>query len=347
MATKKSAASELSNLEAKQDKAKRKSVHKKKFEADLSALPNAAEAPDIDSVAKPLPADALHGKISAHEHPALGRDMMRDIKPREFHRDAAFLVPEKFGFDLKLKDESQFKSGWAKKFIYTIIAIIVVLFAGLMLMNRYSNKLADTSPANVAINDNSQNTGNAGAESPAAYTLALTDFSADMKMPLTALLNSNYKTNFNIVANAATLPTATADTLFVKRSDSAQNTDLLNFLAANGIKAQIMQVNDLPTDAALYLTDTVAAPDLSGSTSAVYNATGTSGLAKKTCDVLLKYKATSCNALNASAKAKGTIVNYKDQKIIFTLKRTLEFKTANFAPAASNQVEDIRVTLGN
>ncbi len=330
--------------ETKITKPRRKTAGKKKTdEPDLSVLPGGADEGgyDIDSVAKPVSADSLHGRagsVDDEEH----HDKMRDIKPREFHRDATFLVPEKFGFDLKSgMPRHQKRSAWGK-LAYILIILIVIFLVGLYALNRYSSKLVNNTSENVAV---SNNTG--ATQQSQGYTLGLASVPDAFKAPLQSLLAAQYPNNFTVTDSSAQLTQATADTLFIKSDGVSQNNDLLAFLATNGIKAQLQQVNNLPQDAVLYLSPTVASPDLSTLTATVYNATNTSGLAKKNCDILTKYKVTSCNALNATQPQTGTTVSYKELKALFILKRTPEFQGATFNPAASTQIEDIRVTIGS
>ncbi|MBU6447708.1 LytR C-terminal domain-containing protein [Patescibacteria group bacterium] len=328
--------------ETKTTKPKRKTTRKKKEgEPDLSVLPGGADETGhgIDSVAKPVSADSLHGRSPIFDEEEQ-HDKMRDIKPREFHRDATFLVPEKFGFDLKNGVPGRKKrSGWSK-LAYVLIVLIIIFLAGLYALNKYSGKLTQNTSENVAM------PGGSGSQQTQGYTLGLSSVPDALKAPLQSLLSAQYTSNFNVVDSAAQLPQVTADTLFIKSEGVTQNNDLLAFLATNGIKAQLQQVDNLPQDAVLYLTPTVASPDLSTLTAAVYNATSTTGLAKKNCDILTKYKVTSCNALNATQPQTGTTVSYKQLKALFILKRTPEYQNATFNPAPSSQVEDISITIG-
>lgn len=328
--------------ETKTTKPKRKTSRKKKDgEPDLSVLPGGADESghDIDSVAKPLSADSLHGRSPIFDEEEQ-HDKMRDIKPREFHRDATFLVPEKFGFDLKSGAPGRKKrSGWSK-LAYVLVILIIIFLAGLYALNKYSGKLVQNTSDNIAVQSNS------GQQQAQGYTLGLASVPDAIKAPLQTMLAAQYPNNFTVADSTAQLPQVSADTLFIKSESNSQNNDLLSFLATQGIKAQLQQVDNLPQDAVLYLSPTVAAPDLSTLTAAVYNATSTTGLAKKDCDVLTKYKVTSCNALNAAAPQTGTTVSYKELKVLFILKRTPEYQNATFNPAPSSQVEDISITIG-
>lgn len=343
MATKKTAASAPDDSEAKTTKPKRKAAPRKKKLTggpDLSALPNAAAAADIDAVAKPVSADDLH-----HHHIAPmpeDQEIMRDIKPREFHRDAAFLVPEKFGFDLKPeKPTHKRESKFVKKVSTVLAAVIVLLFLVLIGLTVYSNRMVKNQQSNVATTDNSQS-----QPTSDNFTIGLANIPANIKAPLSNIIKSNLKDGFTLSDNTAQLPDAKTDMLFVKQAGMPQTNQLMDLLAQNGIKPEITQVNDLPTDVVLFMTPIVSNPDLSGLTAAVYNGTSVTGLAKQQCDVLLKYKVTSCNALNATAKQKVTTINFKSYKAFFVLSRTQEFQAAQYSEADKTQVEDIRVTLG-
>ncbi len=322
---------------------RKKVVRKKKTEPDLSSLPNNAGPVQMDSVARPISAHELHdnGPVLIPLDDDGQREIMRDIKPREVKRDADFLVPEKFGFDLKGDKKRRVKSsrGPLKLITYTLVVLILLMLGALYFLNSYSSKMADQGSENTVVTDNQDN-------KTAGYTFAYANVSNEFKTPLNSILQNKFGNDLGLTDNTATLPAVTVDTLFVKDSAAQENTDILNELMANGIKAQIQQNNDITTSAVLYLTSTLANPDLTGMVAGVYNATGTTGLAKKNCDVLLRYHVTSCQPLNSTGTQKGTTINYKSVKVLFNLKRTPEFNNAAFSQAGTGQVEDIKVTLG-
>jgi len=331
-------------------KPKRKVVRKKKSdEPDLSSLPNNAGPVQMDSIAKPISAESVHADMIHDSGPSLmpldddgQREMMRDIKPREKHRDADFLVPEKFGFDLKGEKKRKVKTsrGPLRVITYVLIILIILMIGALYYLNSYSSKMAEQQSNDTTVADQS------GASQTREYTVSYANVPAEFKPAINSILQNKFGNNLGLTDNAVTLPAVTVDTLFVKDSASQENTDILNELTANGIKAQIQQNNDITTSAVLYMTNTLASADISGLVAGVYNATGVSGLAKKNCDVLLKYHATSCQALNATSSQKGSTVNYKEPRVLFNLKRTSEFNGMAFSPAGAGQVEDVRVTLG-
>lgn len=339
-------------------KPRKKTVRKtKKTDGpDLSSLPNTATPVHMDSIAKPISADDLHNQKAdavvfvPEEVEAVKHEAMRDIKPREtpaFQKqsDATFLVPEKFGFNLKTEKLNQDanKSKFIRTMAVFIIVVILLLLGGLFYMSSYSSKIMNSTNSNVAVSGDHNLPANA---SPAGYTLAYSNVPADLSPILTSLLQAKFGKDYGYSNYTVGLPAVNADTLFVKKSDDARNVDLLNELANYGIKPEIQQLDSLQTSAVLALTSTVAKPDLTGLTSAVYNATGVSGLAKKYCGILTSYKVTSCNPLNAITTQTGSTVKYKTVKALFTLKRTADFKNDVFSPADSKQVEDIAVTLG-
>jgi hypothetical protein len=362
--TKKTAATqddfEKAELEIKESEAKPKPKKKvvrkvKKTDGpDLSSLPNNAGPVQMDSVAKSVSADALHNHHQAKDVPdqmvvSEKHEAMRDIKLRDRQSDATFLIPEKFGFDLRpdKKQQNKAKKGiFLKRLSYALIILILLLLGALFLLTKYSSKLLTTKTDNVATNVDSTQTGQSSAPASAAYTLAYSNVSADLKPTLTSLLQAKFGNGYGYTDYKGILPEAKVDTLFVKQSADKNNTDLINALATYGIKPEIQQVDGLQSAAVLLMVPLVPSPDLSPATATVYNASGVSGLAKKNCTILTGYKVTSCNPLNATGTQTGTTVTYKNVKTLFVLKRTPEYKNAVFSAADAKQIEDIRLTLG-
>ncbi|MEK7652291.1 MAG: hypothetical protein AAB351_03815 [Patescibacteria group bacterium] len=351
MVKKTSVSSESSDQETK-TKSKKRVVRKKKTETedqpDFSVFPNNGGPVQMDSVIDPVAAESIHNRyhslepVDEEQRDEEKRDIMRDIKPRDYKHDATFLVPEKFGFELKPRHSFPKQGGLGGKLVWIISGLIVVLIIVFVSLSIYSNKVANNNSENVAIPseqaERNQNTG--------TYRLAISNVPEEFKSPLTSLVQNKFKDQLVFADNSSTLPAVTKDTLFIKQAGQQLATDLLVFLASNGIKAEMQQADDLQAEAVLYLSSTVSNPDLSGLTAAAYNATGVSGLAKKNCDVLIKYKVTSCNALNATANQTGSTVTYKTEKALFVLKRTPEYATAKFGLAGADQVEDIRLMIG-
>jgi hypothetical protein len=361
--TKKTAATsddfEKAELEIKESedkpKPKKKVVRKvKKTDGpDLSSLPNNAGPVQMDSVAKSVSADALHNHHTAKDVPdqmvvSEKHEAMRDIKLRDRQSDATFLIPEKFGFDLRpdKKEHNKAKKGiFLKRLSYALIILILLLLGALFLLTKYSSKLLTNKTDNVATNTDSTPADKGATPASAAYSLAYSNISAELKPTLTSLLQAKFA-NYGYTDYKGILPEAKVDTLFVKQSADKNNTDLINALAAYGIKPEIQQVDGLQSAAVLFMVPLVSSPDLSPATATVYNASGVSGLAKKNCTILTGYKVTSCNPLNATGTQTGTTVTYKNVKTLFVLKRTPEYKNAVFSAADSKQIEDIRLTLG-
>jgi len=288
---------------------------------------------------------------------------MADIKPkngssRDFYpfsdsdSDRDFLAPEKFSFDLK-PDESQMpeqrsKSRWLRTMTYILIAVIVIGGAALWFLNSYSKKLLNQSVFTTTPSTNNSNSGsNSNVGGPTASSipkLALVNASDLIKNAIASAAAKNSQALQLDTQSNPTLPTATADTLYIKSASSSQTQAITDFLKQFGLTPQIQQKSDLADDYALYLASTLSNLNLGGLTSAVYNSGSTPGIAAKYCTALKKYKVASCNALNATAKQDGFTVATNSQTVLVNLSRTAEFKTAGFIPAASGQVEDIRVT---
>jgi hypothetical protein len=272
-------------------------------------------------------------------------EKISDIRPR-IHKpqtDAAFLAPEKFGFDLRekhMKRKSQTK--WLKGFFYFLGTLIILTAVALFLLSAYSTRLLDTQTENPTTTEEQNPT------APISGQYAIVNAEKELSDKLSGLISNKFGTELTFDSSALpTLPQAEADTLFYRSQAQEQANSLQAYLNELGIKPQL-QINDqMNSDIALYLVNILSQPDLSSQTTTVYNATETTGLAKKNCDLLTSWKAASCQPLNATTAQNGTTISYKSDKAYFNLKRTNEFKGAKFGEADSAQVQDIVVTLGN
>lgn len=279
---------------------------------------------------------------------ATGPSTMEDIsKPKtQFSQrvsgDTNFLAAENYSFGLKDKEPRRDNS-WIKKTVYVLGTLILVMTVALVGMTYYSSQqLEDTeTPQNEVQNDTPDNT-----TTDQLLKFGIANAEGEIKSVLSSLVRNKFPDLTFNDAPAGTLPTVEADTLFIKPSAKSQADTLLLFLADYGIKPQIQENETMQEDMILYLVAELKNPDLSGQTAAVYNASGVTGAAQKACDVLIRFKASSCNAFNSPNPATGFTVQSTEQSTFFLLKRTAEFKTATFQPAAEGQVENIRVTLG-
>jgi len=328
------------------------SLHKQPMVAPTAAMP----------AASPMPSSSLNlSKMS----PSKDGEILRDIKPRENPKDAAFLAPEKFGFDLKKNSvgAKASKGKWINILIYSLSTLIILLTILLFFLTFYSGKIVkdsstDLSGQQPAATSTSSTSGTqpaagstAATTTPAAgsYTFTITNLATDLQTALVALVQGQFKDSSVAVSNNnsnLSLPAVTVDTIFVKAANQPQTVALMSLLSKYGIKPQIQTKLDLPADASLDFVTILPKPDLSGLTSTVYNATGTSGLAKKFCATLTAYKVSNCQPLNATATQTGTTISYKNVSALFTLRRTNEFAAAKYSQADKTQIEDIKVTLG-
>jgi hypothetical protein len=274
-------------------------------------------------------------------------EVVTDIRSRANHKphsDAAFLAPEKFGFDLRekhMKRKTQTK--WLKGFFYFLGTLIILTAVALFLLSAYSAKLLNTDT--VVETETSEQT--AEPTAPASGKYAIVNAEKELSDKLSGLITKKFGTELTFDASALpTVPQVSADTMFYRSQAQEQANKLQIYLNELGIKPQL-QINDqMNEDVALYLVNILPKPDLTGLTSTVYNATGVTGLAKKNCDLLQTWSVTSCSPLNAPNEQTGSTITYKTDKAYFNLKRTNEFKGAKFSQADTAQVEDIKITLG-
>ncbi len=333
------------------------------YAAPLSKQPMAAPMMDSAKTATPtapLSAASLHKQPMAAPMapmaavPAKVNDaeIIRDIKPRENPKDAAFLAPDKYGFDLKKNSGSAGRGKWVNILIYSLSTLIILLTILLFALTFYSGKMVKNSDSDLSGQDNTEQTtttDNSTGQVATGYSFTITNLPADLQDALIGLVKTEFKDSSITVSNDNAnlkLPEVKADTIFVKQANQPQTKTLMDMLAKYGIKPEIQQKEDLPVAASLFFVTTLAKPDLSGLTSTVYNATGTGGLAKQYCATLTSFKVSNCQALNATANQTGTTIVYKNVKAFFTLKRTSNFATAKFSAAPITQIEDIKVTVG-
>jgi cytoskeletal protein RodZ len=315
-------------------KAKRKAAPRKK------AHPVEAVAPvQIDSI----------GKISEIETPEPAEEMpVEEIDPEElkerkpnFLPNADFLAPDNRSFQLKERRTSRANRKWLRSTLYVLGTVVILLAIAILAFSYYSAK-------KLTSNDNSNQTQSDTAVDTQSQTLKMNivNLPSDLQDLVSSAISSKFSDKVSINNITEQLPNVTNDTLFVKSSAQNLAADLLAQLSSIGIKAELESNDAMTSDIAFYGVTILSKPDLGAQTAAVYNATGVSGLAKKNCDVLKTYNVSSCNPLNATNTQTGTVVEYKNDKALMVLRRTNEYKGATYKKAGTDQVEDIRVTLG-
>ena len=264
------------------------------------------------------------------------------------NKDAQFLVPDTMGFDLKAKQQARkSKTRWFKGFLYFTGTLIILSAVSLFLLSMYSTQFLNAPEETIPTATEETETP-AVTEEQSSVRYAIMNAQDTVKSKLSGLISSKFGDGLSLdPSTTPTLSQVTVDTLFYATEAKDQAGLLEKFLAEQGIVPKLQINDEMGVDIALYMVTTIAQPDLSGNTAVVYNATSTTGLAKKNCDLLTKYKVESCQAMNATTPETGTTVLYKDNKAYFTLIRTTEFKGAKFEVAPTTQTEDIRVTIGN
>ena len=332
------------------------------FEIHSDAV-SAAPAAGVAAISSSAPIGELLEASVAKPEDSKPPTSMKDIKPKSsgFSKDSFpfsnasaerdFLAPDKFGFNLKAGNsgmpEQKAKSRWVVVLTYCLIGVVVLAGLALYFLNSYSQNLLSQSTLNV----------NVPAAAPSTQTPAAAPVSSAPKM---ALVNVAAQAQTLMSTAAAKVPqtltldargstaltglSATTDTLYIKSQNAAQTQAVQDFLKQFGIVPQIQQKTDMADDYALYLTSSLSSLSLTGLTSAVYNSGSTGGIAGKYCAILKKYKVASCNPLNSTVKQNIFTVATNNSGAIVNLSRTPEFKAASFVPAASGQVENIRVT---
>lgn len=257
--------------------------------------------------------------------------------------DTNFLAADNYSFGLKDKQPRRDNS-WIKKTVYVLGTLILLMTIVLVGMTYYSSKQLDQTEAPA--NNTSEDVVNEIPTQNQTMKFGIANAQGDIKAVLSSLVKNKFPDlEFND-SPAGTLPVVEADTLFIKPSAKSKAEEMLTFLANYGIKPQIQESETIQDDLVLYLVSELKNPDLSGQTAVVYNASGVTGAAKRTCDVLVGYKVSACSAVNSPSSGTGIVVQATEQSTFFILKRTAEFKNATFQAAAAEQVESIKVTLG-
>lgn len=252
--------------------------------------------------------------------------------------DADFLVPEKFGFDLKEKRTAQnARSSWLKGFLYFLGTLIILTAVALFLLSAYSTNLFNSgsneeTPVTEIVPKN-------GTE------YALLNIPTNLRVGIAASIKEKFGDDFYISSISPTVPQVNEDTIFYAPDAEAKATELQKYLAEEGLNTKLQSREELSIPVAVYLVTTVT-PDLTGLTAAVFNATNTTGLARTNCDTLKTWKAKDCQAGNAEENTTGTTVTYKDSKVMYMLARTAQYRNAKFEEAAT-QTEDIRIVVGS
>jgi hypothetical protein len=294
-------------------------------------------------VIDPGPVDAR--SIHRHGHGAVHRPAFEHhSRPAHrtvsvpVHKDANFLVPEKFGFDLKEKRAARnAQSRWLKGFLYFLGTLIILTAVALFLVSAYSTNLFNPEPKETATE--TEVVPQKGTE------YALVNIPTNLRVGIAANIKSKFGEDFFLSSAIPTLPQVTVDTIFYAPDAEAKATELQKYLSEAGLNLKMQASQDLSVPVAVYLLTTVA-PDLTGLTSKVLNATNTAGLARTNCDTLKTWKVKDCQAGNADENTTGTTVTYKNPKVMYMLGRTAQYREAKYVESTT-QTEDINIVVGS
>lgn len=286
--------------------------------------------------------------LASRMHPRL-----HDIKPKTASADASFLAPDKFSFDLNhTAKKNHGPHRWLKFLAYFLSTVVVLMSISLVVLSYYSQKILDQSSRPTPASVTAEKQAKDYAASPTAFlekrkfSIAVVNARPVTYDLITKNLTSQFKDQLTVENKPSALPAALRDMLYFKKEAQGQSSKILGFLGQFGLSPSIQENKDIQTDFLLYLTDNPQAVNLSGRTSAIYNASGKAGAAKKLCSAILSYKADSCTPLNATSAQQGTKVFYKDQKSLVAASRIKELQNASFAAAEKSQIEDLRIVTG-
>ena len=271
---------------------------------------------------------------------------MRDIKPKASAADfdADFLAPESKGFDLE-GEKNNSSVSLVRNFFYFLSAIIIISALAVLALTIYSARSQQGSTNSAQSSTQNQQIG-AATNQTSKPTLQILNSNPKISDVLANTISSKFA-DITLDRSSSNITTPNEDTLLFKTGSNDFASALATFLNQYGISAKLQEDNSINSNFALYLVTTLKDPLLSGYTATVYNSTGVSGAAKKYCTALSSFKVSSCSALNATSAQKGSTISYKELNVLFTLSRTTQFQGMNFSAAAQNQIEDIKVTLGN
>ena len=251
--------------------------------------------------------------------------------------DADFLVPEKFGFDLKEKRARNAQTSWLKGFLYLLGTLIILTAVALFLLSAYSTNLFNSgSNEETPVTEIAPKNGT---------EYALLNIPTNLRVGIAASIKEKFGDDFYISSISPTVPQVSEDIIFHTSDAEAKATELQKYLAEEGLNTKLQLQEELSIPVAVYLVTTVT-PDLTGLTSAVFNATNTTGLARTNCDTLKTWKVKDCQAGNAEENTTGTTVTYKDSKVMYMLARTAQYRNAKFEENTT-QAEDIRIVVGS
>ena len=273
-------------------------------------------------------------------------------------QDTNFLASEYTSFDLTPKK----KRNWFSTFlIWLLTTLIIIGVAVAVILYIYpeqatswykdiQQKILHESNDEPAQNNNQQS-----LVSPTPAAPAQIKFGTDTTIaPVAQLINSSIQTQYtnfiadtNVDTGVISTLNLSSDTLVYKSSIIDQVQQLSTYLLNQfGLQLQLQENDNIADDFMIYLTPTIAVPNLNNETILVNNANGTPGAAKTLCKTLQSYKSGVCTSANAAVTVKGTTVSYKDPKIYIVLARIQQFVGATFQSAPASQATDIVVTLG-
>lgn len=274
-------------------------------------------------------------------------------------QDTNFLASEYTSFDLSPKK----KKHWFSTFIIWLLTILIIIgVAATVILYVYPDQAAswykDIQQKVLHRDDSTQNNNQQTSQSTATTTPtapAQIKFGTDTtNTQIAQLINSsiqskysNFTVDSNVDTSAISPLNLNTDSLVYKSSVVDQVQQLSSYLLSQfGLQLQLQENDNIADDIVVYLTPTIASPNLNSETVLVSNANGTPGAAKALCKILTSYNSGACTSANATTTVKGTTVSYKDPKIYLILARIQQFTGATFQVAPTSQATDIVVTLG-
>lgn len=301
---------------------------------------------------------------SRHEPQSESRPEPQSEPHNHFHpdpiseKDAAFLAPSSntFGLKPKIHIRTGKQPKFLRAFIWSLSIIIILAAVGLFAIAANPSRPIFGHGGFVffGFKHNPKKASSlSSAKTPQASSgpakLVVVNAPPQISPIISSIVTQTFgdKVAIDNPSNLVSLPAENSDTLFFKSSAQAQAQNLIAALAKYNIKPQIQNSENISDDMDLYLVSVLPGADLSATTASVYNATNVSGLAKKYCGYLAKYKVSSCNALNAPKPQSAITVFYKNQALLPVLVRLQELQKAVFRQADSSQVEDIKVVVGS
>lgn len=263
-----------------------------------------------------------------------------------------FLAPDYNSFNLEQKPR---RSGIATFFIWLLDIIIIIGIVALFLLYKYPTQtqtwigkvFPKFAPQQAASTDTSSQSSSTAPVQMTFRTATSVTALAQVVDPKVQSQFSSLTVQSNADPSEVSSQNLTNDTILYQSAAQSQAQQLATYLTQQfGIQPQLQESDSLQESILLYLTTTLANPDLSNDVAAVYNASGVSGEAKQYCTILTNDKAASCSAANATAPATGLQISYKTEAQHFTLARISTFAAATFQAAPASQTQDIVITIG-